>query len=220
MAMLNEQEVEYLKEIYKGRFVPEIVQMINAKFNANHNHYEISNAKTKYGLKSGIKSVFKKGDEPHNKGKKWEDYVKAEVRERCLKTAYKKGNIPKNTLPIGAERKKEQYIEVKVAQPNVWKKKHVVMWEKANGEIPEGHVVAFADGNPANLTLDNLMLLSKGEMLQINKLFSLTEKNRETMETCLQIVRLNQTLNSKGMKKIKKAEYNKKYLAEYRKRKK
>jgi hypothetical protein len=32
---------------------------------------------------------------------------------------------------------------VKVAEPNVFKLKHRIVWEKANGPIPENHVIAF-----------------------------------------------------------------------------
>lgn len=43
--MLNEEEKEYLKKIYKGRLCKDIANMINTKFDANHNEKEIERAK-------------------------------------------------------------------------------------------------------------------------------------------------------------------------------
>lgn len=170
--MLNEQEVQYLKEIYHGRFVKEITEMINKKFGRNHNQTEISNAKKKFGLKSEVAHSF--------------------------------------PLPIGTERYKEKYIRVKVAQPNVWVKKHVFLWEQAHGKVPKGHLIMFADGNKFNVTLENLLLVSKAELLQLNR-NGMIKEDGELTKTYLQVVKLNRALNEKGLKKIKKAEYNKKY---------
>jgi len=76
-----------------------------------------------------------------------------------------------NRKPIGARRTTsgERYIEVKIAQPDKWKKLHVVIWEKANGKVPRGHVVIFANGNKRDFNLDNLLLVSKKELVVMNK---------------------------------------------------
>lgn len=69
--------------------------------------------------------------------------------------------------PVGFEsRSGKDYIIVKVAEPDVWKLKHHVVWEEANGPIPDGHVVCFADNNGQNCDLKNLFLLSKEECIQ------------------------------------------------------
>lgn len=41
-------------------------------------------------------------------------------------------------------------------------------WEKAHGKIPEGMVVRLKDGNPSNVNLENLELLSITERMQRN----------------------------------------------------
>lgn len=33
------------------------------------------------------------------------------------------------------------YVKVKVAEPNVWKFKHRIVWELAHGEIPANSVI-------------------------------------------------------------------------------
>jgi hypothetical protein len=65
-------------------------------------------------------------------------------------------------------------ISVPEKNPNTgyhrrFKSKHVWLWEQENGPVPEGHVVAFKDGNPANVDVSNLILLSRLELLKINK---------------------------------------------------
>ena len=75
----------------------------------------------------------------------------------------------RNQKPIGSQRKTSSgHIEVKIAQPDKWKKLHRAIWENANGKVPKGHVVIFADGNTRNFTLDNLLLVSKGELGVMN----------------------------------------------------
>jgi hypothetical protein len=44
-----------------------------------------------------------------------------------------------------------------------------MIWEKANGKVPKGHVVIFADGNIRNFNLDNLMLVSRAELGVMNR---------------------------------------------------
>ncbi len=61
-------------------------------------------------------------------------------------------------LPIGTERDHCGYIKVKIAEPNVWKFKHQLLWEEAHGPIPEGHIVYFIDGDRSNCRLANLRL--------------------------------------------------------------
>ncbi|MDR0639231.1 MAG: HNH endonuclease [Spirochaetaceae bacterium] len=58
---------------------------------------------------------------------------------------------------------------IKTAQA-VWKKKHIAIWEAANGPVPQGHVVIFADGNKSNFDLDNLLLVSRQEFMIMNHL--------------------------------------------------
>jgi hypothetical protein len=47
---------------------------------------------------------------------------------------------------------------------------HVAKWEKANGRVPRGHVVAFVDGDRMNIELDNLECLPLEEAGSLRKL--------------------------------------------------
>jgi hypothetical protein len=71
--------------------------------------------------------------------------------------------------PIGSERLNTNgYTDIKIAYPNVWRPKHHVVWEAANGPIPEGYFVIFADRDRLNFDVDNLVLVSKGELYLMN----------------------------------------------------
>jgi hypothetical protein len=49
-----------------------------------------------------------------------------------------------------------------------WKSKHAIIWEQAHGPIPKGHVIIFADGNKLNMDLENLLLVSRSEIVYMN----------------------------------------------------
>jgi hypothetical protein len=71
--------------------------------------------------------------------------------------------------PIGTERiETNGYTRVKIAEPSVWKEKHVLIWEAANGPIPEGHFIVFADGDRSNMDPGNLLLVSSRELVTMN----------------------------------------------------
>jgi hypothetical protein len=78
----------------------------------------------------------------------------------------------KRKMEYGNESKKyDGYIMVKIEGPKIaWVSKCRVVWEKANGPIPEGHAIMFADGNKSNFDLDNLILVSRNELAVMNHL--------------------------------------------------
>ena len=110
---------------------------------------------------------FEKGHVPWNKGKKG----------LCIggkATQYKPGHKPANWMPIGSERiNGDGYVDVKIQdgmkQKN-WKGKHVIIWEGHNGRpVPPGHAVIFGDGNRRNFNPDNLILVSRKQLVRLNQ---------------------------------------------------
>jgi hypothetical protein len=80
------------------------------------------------------------------------------------------GYIPSNRKPVGTEcTGGSGYVVVKTADPSVWKYKHVVIWEKAHGPLPKGHVIMFTDGNKLNLRLSNLRMVSRKVLGVMNR---------------------------------------------------
>lgn len=103
------------------------------------------------------------GHTPPNKGKK----MSPELYAKCAPTMFKKGQICKNHREVGSERVNvDGYVEIKVAEPNKWKLKHRVIWEQTNGAIPKGSNIQFKDGNPQNVSIDNLYIITRAEQLR------------------------------------------------------
>lgn len=145
-----------------------------------------------------VKTQFKPGCIPANKGKKMPEHVYI----ACSKSMFKKGNKPHNILPIGSERvTKDGYIEVKVRKRGKrWELKHRVVWRKKNGEIPKGYNVQFKDGNRQNCDINNLYLISRREQMKSqNSMYCRYPKDLQLAMSANRILkrRINKQLNNK-----------------------
>ena len=124
-------------------------------------------------IRCGVDCRYKKGHEPWSKGRP----LTPEQREVALRTAFKKGVVPHNTLPIGSEVEFEDgYIWVKVAERRNpknkrvnWIPKHRLVWEEANGPIPEGMYVTFLNGDRKDFRIENLALVSQATNATLNR---------------------------------------------------
>ena len=155
------EEKEYLASIVKGSTYKEITEKMNDKFEYDFSEGQIKGAMARYKLATGTGGYFKKGSMPWNKGTKG--------LTKANKTSFKKGIIPPNQAPIGTESiTKGGYIKVKVGEPNKWKLKQRYIYEQHYGEIPNNYNIIFADGNIMNFDIDNLIAVSKSEMLILN----------------------------------------------------
>lgn len=170
------EERDYLREITPGRSYAQITEMFNAKFENRITIVQVKTFIKNNKLKTGRTGYFEKGNTPHNKGKKrW--WAGGEA------AWFKKGNTPHNHKPVGSTRvTKYGYTKIKTAEPNKWRMLHAVIWENANGSAPKGHVVIFADGDRQNITLNNLILVSRAQLAMINK-FKLISASAELTKT-------------------------------------
>lgn len=180
-----------------------LTELVNKKFGTNYTVSSISNIKTKLGIRSGlVGGQFQKGQISHNKGKKWADFMTLEGQSNSRKTTFKKGNTPHNHRPVGSERVNvDGYTEIKVAEPKKWKLKHRVVYEQTKGYIPKSHAIIFADGNMSNFNINNLLCVSREELLVMNKL-ELIQKYKELTESGLILAKLHIKTN-KVKKRIK-----------------
>jgi hypothetical protein len=111
---------------------------------------------------------------PANKGKKTK-YRSEASRLASAATQFRKGQVPKNHLPVGSftyrsryNRSRDSGWHVKVAEPNQWKEAKHLVWEQTNGPIPPGMVVRIVNGDLNDLRLENLQLISKKENRILN----------------------------------------------------
>ena len=183
MHRYSEEQKEFIITNNYGKYSKELAEMFNQHFNTNITAKEIAYFRRNNKLNSGLTGQFKKGNVPHNKGKKQIEYMSQESIERTKKTRLKKGNKPKNYRPVGSERiTKDGYIEVKVADPNKWETKNKIIYKQYYGDIPEGHKIIYADGNKLNNDINNLILVSDNEELIMNR-YRLRTENIELTKT-------------------------------------
>ena len=67
----------------------------------------------------------------------------------------------------GSERKDRCYV--RVWSEGKWKLKQRYLWEKRHGPIPLGHRICFLDGNPRNLQLSNMTLVTEAACMSVNR---------------------------------------------------
>ena len=178
--LTNDQEA-FLYKNYIGIGNEVLLEKLNKEFNLEITLKQIKSWKKNRKLNSGLTGRFPKGNVPFNKNKKFPGKTNV--------TTFKKGHIPKNYMPVGSERINGGYVDIKIADPNKWKAKHKIIWENTNGKIPKGHCVIFADRNNLNFELDNLILVSRKQLLELNG-SKLIQEDKELTKTAINIVDL------------------------------
>lgn len=156
-------EIVWLAENVRGHGCRQLTEMFNRHFGRQVTVQQIKAACHNRGLSSGLTGHFPSGHRPWNTGVKHSTGWSA--------TRFQPGRMPPTYRPVGSERvdNKDGYLWVKIADPKTWRPKHLVIWEQAHGPVPKGHVVIFADGNRRNLDLDNLVIVTRAELAQLNK---------------------------------------------------
>lgn len=177
--LMSDKQAEYMISIIPGRSSVEIAEMMNKKYKKlNLTPDQIRSWKKNHKIPSGYSGRFRPGNRSHTKGLKWKDFMPPESQAGCLTTCFKKGNIPKNKVPIGTITSRMGYLWIKV-RDNCGTKNFVQLhrhiWEQANGPVPEGYRLFFLDGNPYNCKLENLQLVSAGVMLVANQKIGITD---------------------------------------------
>jgi hypothetical protein len=192
----TEEQLNYLRKLCKeGLFNKEITERFNNKFNLNKTESAIDNIRAKYGIKTTARLYFNKGHVPWNKG------LHYKAGGRSKETQFKKGEMPPNWVPIGSERiTKDGYIQIKIQEGKFqrnWRGKHILIWEEINGPLPDGHAIIFGDGDKRNFDIDNLILVTRAELLILNRK-SLIKNDAEITKTGVNIARLYQKISERN----------------------
>jgi len=124
----------------------------------------------------GRKHFFRPGHQPWNQNKKgW-------CAPGSERTWFNKGHEPHNTKYDGHTRiSKDGYIEIRVKKGK-YRLMHRLIWEREYGPIPSGYIVIFKDGNPMNVTLSNLKMISMAENMKRNSFANLPPQARELLQ--------------------------------------
>lgn len=170
LRIYTPEHAQFLRDNYTGRSIAELTAMFNDRFRSDKTRQQIKTFVHNRGITSGRTGYFKKGNKPWNTGTK--GMTGANTR------SFKKGNVPANRKPLGSERidPKDGFVLIKVAEQDPhtgfstrYKHKHVRIWERKNGHVPKGMVVAFRDSDRTNIEPENLMLISRAELFRLNK---------------------------------------------------
>ncbi|MFD2116366.1 HNH endonuclease signature motif containing protein [Paenibacillus yanchengensis] len=175
--LFTKKQKDFIVKHVEGRSNVELTDLFNSHFGLSIKVSQIKSFKKNNRLSSGLTGRFEPGRVPFNKGiKKY--WIGGED------TQFKKGHIPKNYMPVGTERvNTDDYVDIKIADPNKWRGKHLVIWEKHNERaVPTGYVVIFGDGNRRNFNPDNLILVTRGQLAIMNRR-GLIQKDAELTRT-------------------------------------
>ena len=183
---------EYVASIAQGKSTAELVEAVNRKYGAGTIGIRQMKAyKKNHGINTGLTGQFEPGSTPANKGKK----MSPEVYEKCAPTMFRKGQTPVNHKPVGTEsvrrnyKRNQMFVYVKVAEPNIWRMKHIMEWEKHNGPVPKGKAIIFADGNPQNTDIDNLVMVSRSQLAVMNR-WGIHGYDKQTAEVAANVASL------------------------------
>lgn len=197
----TDEMVETLDRLYPDTFNREIADLLGVSYYAvsqkgkerglkKSHEIWVKSGKMSSELPNSQKTRFKKGQPSIKKGK----HVSPETYEKCKATMFKKGTVPPNHKPVGTERiSKDGYVEVKVAEGmRQWRLKHRVLWESVNGNIPDGMILYFKNGDKQDIRIENLGLISRTERMYKNSIHRLPE---ELFSTIMAIGRLNRQIH-------------------------
>lgn len=182
----TDEQRQFILDNYKGISTKELTDLFNKRFATDLKESTMKGYKGNHKLWSGYDCRFPKGHVPQNKGKK----MPPEVYEKAKATMFKKGQAPVNYKPVGSERVSvDGYIEIKVEDPNKWRLKHQLVYERAYGPIPKDSVVFLLDRNKQNCELSNLKLIKRSELLIMNR-YHLYQKQAELNDTASNLARM------------------------------
>lgn len=162
----TEEQLRYIKKIANGTPRKIIHKKVNERFGLNLSFHQVVGFMKRNGIRNNMDKKFKKGQKSWNKGMKG-------LNTGGEKGWFKKGATPHNKADIGDEIvTKEGYTRIKVKNegtyPERFEAKHRLVWQEHHGEIPEGHVVIFADRDVTNFDIDNLLLVRRDQLAVMN----------------------------------------------------
>lgn len=161
IRLFTPEQEAFFYEHNEGAISSDLARMLNEEFETEFTARQIATFRNNHHAPSGLTMQF-------GHGQKMYKPEKGTCSPGSRKTWFQKGHRPHNYRPVGSETVDSNgYVKVKVRDdlPSryCWEFKHRLVWEEANGPVPEGCVLRFLDGDRRNCSLENLVLLTNGE---------------------------------------------------------
>ena len=168
------KQEQQLKDEYLCKPVKRLAVELNASYGRIMRFLDKNGLKIPPELKEKrqLDSRKKKGCVPFNKGMRQSEYMTEESIIKSRKYIFKKYNKPHNTSHDGAIRIRKDksgrlYKFIRIRK-SVWVEYHRYIWEKHNGEIKNGKIISFKDGDTLNCDITNLEIISRIENMYRN----------------------------------------------------
>ncbi len=192
--------VDYIRVHHDGVGAAEMARQLNERFGAVYTASQIIAYYKNHHFRSGNDTRFKVGHTPANKGKH------VTVTDGMRRTMFKPGSVPHTKEPIGTRVERMGYIWQKIGPgKRDWRQLHRIVWEEANGPVPEGMVLIFLDGDHHHIELSNLKLVSKS-VHQILNVKKWRRADPELTETYATIAELKTIINRRTKNEQRKQE--------------
>lgn len=114
---------------------------------------------------------FKIGNTPHNKGKKASEYLSIETIEKIAQTQFTTDQNTGEKHPCwkgGIQNPTKDCVLIWDGNGKR-KRRPKAIYEENFGPVPKGHVIYHLDGIKKNDHPDNLIAITRGELLRLNK---------------------------------------------------
>jgi hypothetical protein len=168
--LLTREQDQFVRDNCSALSQADLTAALNNKFGTTIKLSQIDSYISNNGINSGRTGHFEKCHKPWNHGTKGQGLTGRNV------TSFKKGNIPHTKRKLWSERiNRDGFIEISIPERNPWtgaptrfKHKHVWLWEMEHGPVAKGNAVVFVDGNKLHCVVENLMLVTRAELLSMN----------------------------------------------------
>lgn len=186
MHKWKEEELDFLWNYAPGHSHKEIMAALNENFQLELSLGQVKACLERNKIRNGRTGRFEKGHVPANRGKHsggWEPGW------------YKKGHLPATHKPVGTvsvrnnRKRGQQCVYEKTAEPNVWKRKCVLEWERQYGPVPKGKIIIAADGNQLNTSAENLVAVTRQQHAVMNR-YGIHGYDRESAEAAANVAAL------------------------------
>lgn len=207
----TKEQKEFIVKNHKGCSYKKMSELLFEKFETRLSNSQIKSFYGKNKLNSGLTGRFEKGQVPFNKGLKQSDYMSHEAIEKTKPTRFQKGQPLVNHREVGSKRMtRDGYVEIKIAEPDVWKLKHRIIWEKANGPVSKSHRLIFLNWDRKDTRLENLEQVSYAISAIMSK-FGLFKLDADLTKTGILIAKVIKSTNRNKLghvvKSVEKEEY-------------